>query len=347
MNDDDWEEDQTIANDDDPEAAPRYEIVNYPADTTLSGYLEMWNRDELEIPKFQRSYVWDQTRASKLIESFLLGLPVPGVFLFKERESSKYLLIDGQQRIQTVINFLTEKFNERIFRLRNVDEVWNGKTFSELSEHEQFNLNGSVMRATIIQQINPEDRSSIYYIFERLNTGGVNLSSMEIRQCISYAPAIAMLKQANKVDSWRQILGKKQEDKRLRDVELVLRCLALADSSVQYEKPMNSFLNSYAEQMKKFDSQTLDDIQQKFETCCDQILEALGPTPFSLRGRLNYGLLDAVLSTVYSGKSTEGLKSSFDALLSTDGFEDLITQNTSDTSVVRKRIDIARSVLGD
>ena len=110
---------------------------------------------------------------------------------------------------------------------------------------------------------------------------------------------------------------------------------------------MNSFLNSYAEQMKKFDSQTLDDIQQKFETCCDQILEALGPTPFSLRGRLNYGLLDAVLSTVYSGKSTEGLKSSFDALLSTDGFEDLITQNTSDTSVVRKRIDIARSVLGD
>ena len=64
------------------------------------------------------------------------------------------------------------------------------------------------MRATIIQQLKPNDSSSIYHIFERLNTGGVNLNPMEIRQCIGYQPFIQMLEQVDRVDSWRAVLGK-------------------------------------------------------------------------------------------------------------------------------------------
>ncbi len=71
------------AEEDEALPAPRYEIFSYPADTTLKGYLDQWNNDQLYVPPFQRNYIWDQTRASKLVESFLLGLPVPPVFLFK------------------------------------------------------------------------------------------------------------------------------------------------------------------------------------------------------------------------------------------------------------------------
>ena len=78
---DDLEYEQTEEpEEDEPLPAPTYEIFSYPADTTLKGYLDQWNNDQLFIPRFQRKYVWDQTRASKLIESFILGLLVPPSF---------------------------------------------------------------------------------------------------------------------------------------------------------------------------------------------------------------------------------------------------------------------------
>ena len=77
-----------------------YEIFSYPADTTLKGYLDQWDNKQLFIPQFQRNYVWDQTRASKLIESFLVGLPVPPVFLYKPATTKSFWIIDGHQRIR-------------------------------------------------------------------------------------------------------------------------------------------------------------------------------------------------------------------------------------------------------
>ena len=74
----------------------RYEISYYPSDMTLKGYQDKWDAQQLVIPDFQRAYVWDQIRASKLVESFLLGLPVPGVFLYRERTTNRLLVIDGQ-----------------------------------------------------------------------------------------------------------------------------------------------------------------------------------------------------------------------------------------------------------
>ncbi len=83
-----WEVEETEeSSEQEAEPAQKFEIMNYPADTTLSGYLEMWDRNELKVPDFQRAFIWDRVKASKLIESFLLGLPVPGVFLLKKRKA--------------------------------------------------------------------------------------------------------------------------------------------------------------------------------------------------------------------------------------------------------------------
>lgn len=324
------------------EAEPKlqYEIMNYPADFTLQGYVDLWDKKQLIVPEFQREYVWDRGKASKLVESFLLGLPVPGTFLYKERSSSQYLIIDGQQRITSLIRYIKGTFDENVFRLKNVEDRFEGKQFSDLSEEDQFKLKGMVLRATIIQQINPNDDTSIYHIFERLNTGGVNLNPMEVRQCVSYGPFVSTLKQANALQPWRELIGQPKLDKRLRDVELVLRCLALSEEGDEYEKPMKGFLNEYMEAQRDEDTK-FDQLIKNFDETCQYVLKELGPKPFHLRGRLNYGALDAIMATTLKGIRPNNLASKFATLLKDDEFNTAITYNTSDESVVETRLNKA------
>lgn len=334
-------------------SAPQYEIFSYPADTTLKGYLEQWNNDQLEIPPFQRDYVWDQTRASKLIESFLLGLPVPPVFLYKSAGRKAFWIIDGNQRIHSIVYFQKGFFGEQKFRLKGVDPRWLGKTFEDLTGEEKFHLQTAVLRAIVIQQTNPEDHSSVYHIFERLNTGGIRLNPMEVRQCVYAGGFIVTLKEKNKLEAWRKIIGIDNPDKRLKDVELLLRVIALFRSLKSYEKPMKGFLNQCAIDFKIREEgkdraaakEEADKIFERFEDTCNAILEQLGPKPFHLRGRLNYSALDAVMVAVMTNGNKDDLKDKFEALTKNDEFLKAVSFNTSDESVVRTRINLALSHL--
>lgn len=343
---DDWDVEETEEKpEDEQEPSLKYEIMNYPADITLGGYVEHWDRNELTVPDFQRMYVWDRVKASKLVESFLLGLPVPGVFLYKERNGTGYLIIDGQQRIVSLIRFIKGTFEDAKFRLKSVDKRYDGKSFDDLTDEEKFKLKGQTLRATIIQQINPLDDTSIYHVFERLNTGGVNLNPMEVRQCVSFGPFVSALKEMNALPSWRLIIGKPKLDKRLRDVELVLRCLALAEDHQKYEKPMKGFLNGYMEKCRGSDDYKA--VILNFKASCDYVLGELGEKPFHLRGRLNYGALDSVMSAVLTDVNTEGLDEKFKLLRSDSDYNDAITFNTSDEAAVENRLDRAFEILAD
>ena len=230
-----WDVEESDSSDTESEDNLSYDISHYPADITLEGYKSRFEKGSLLVPKYQRNYVWDQVRASKLIESFLLGLPVPGVFLYKERKSNKLQIIDGQQRIMSAIKFLEGKFDDnRVFKLKNIREPWNGKSFSQLSEADQDQLENMVLRATIIQQLDPMDDSSVYHIFERLNTGGIRLNSMEVRKCIYEGDAFDTIERLNDNPTWRKILGKEKRDNRLRDAELALRVVCLARNWENY-----------------------------------------------------------------------------------------------------------------
>ncbi|UIJ44616.1 DUF262 domain-containing protein [Sphingomonas cannabina] len=343
----DWDVEPTEdAPEEEQEPKLEYEIMNYPADITLAGYVDLWDRKELTVPPFQRMYVWDRIKASKLVESFLLGLPVPGTFLYKERVKAGYLIIDGQQRITSLIRFIKGTFDETVFRLKNVHPRYEGKSFSDLSEDEQFKLKGVTLRATIIQQIDPQDDTSIYQVFERLNTGGVNLNPMEVRQCVSYGPFVDALKKMNEVDSWRKIIGQPKIDKRLRDVELVLRCLALSEKGSAYEKPMKGFLNKYMEDRRGDDSD-YDNLIYNFKISSDYILSQLGEKPFHLRGRLNYGALDSIMAAVLADIAPSDLNERFMALREDTAYDAAITYNTSDESVVELRLAKAIEYLSE
>lgn len=345
-----WDYDKTEESEIDEQDVFNYQISSYPADITLKGYEDKWDKKQLTIPEFQRNYVWDQVKASKLIESFLLGLPVPGVFLYKNRVTNKLAVIDGQQRILSAIRYFKNEFDEKIFRLKHVLPQWEGKTYQELDESDRFQLDDTVLRATVVQQLDPEDDSSIYHIFERLNTGGINLNPMEIRKCVYFGKLIELLETLNKNENWRVIIAKPKEDKRLRDVELVLRILALDQDWNHYSKPMKGFLNRFMAQTNSLNEEELElkleQLSEKFLDACRVVKENLPPKPFHLRGRINYAAMDSIFVAVMSlDHVPEDLNSRYDQLIDDEDFINTATINTSDDSTLQARFSKAIEIL--
>ena len=140
-----------------------YEIRTLGADFSLELYSQKIDSKEIRIPDFQRKYVWSVKKASKLIESFLLGLPVPQVFLFQEASKRDLLVVDGQQRLLTADFFLrgTHQDEKTPFRLRGVKRKWEGKTFGDLEEGDKRRLRNYILRATIFEQTDPADNKSV------------------------------------------------------------------------------------------------------------------------------------------------------------------------------------------
>jgi Protein of unknown function DUF262 len=338
--------------DEEDEALPpsNYEIFSYPADTTLKGYLDQWDKGQLFIPKFQRNFVWDQTRASKLIESFIVGLPVPPVFLYKPATTKSFWIIDGHQRIRTIVDFQKGIFGESKFKLKGVDPRWLGKAFSELNETERFAFETTVLRAVVIQQTNPKDNSSIYKIFERLNTGGLRLNAMEVRQCVYESDLLSKLKELNKLKEWRELIGLQKVDKRLKDVELLLRVVSLYRASEAYEKPMKGFLNNCADYFKKKeekkDTEEANAVLALLNKTLTGTRAALGERPFHLRGRLNYSALDATIVALMTTGISKNTKAQYDKLVANEEFLKSASYDTSDESVLKKRFSLALNAFG-
>lgn len=326
----------------------RYEIAAYPTDFTIRVLYDKWRAGQLIIPDFQRRYVWSLPQASRFIESFLLGLPIPQVFLYRERSSPKMIVVDGQQRLSTIAKFYDGRFDEnRKFRLRGVSDHWNNKSYEDLSEDDRYHLDDCTLRSIVIQQLLPNDNTSMYRIFERLNTGGTQLNAMEIRKALYFGSGYDLLDRLNEDENWRKLIGMPTPDNRLRDVEIILRILALARRQDEYSSSMKKFITDYMEFLSKEDEDSLNLIEQRFKEACQTIYEQLGAKPFHLRGPLNLAAIDSVMATTV--KSLESLqpnlKDKFDELREDSTFQDSITSNTSHTDVVNLRFNTVRAFL--
>ena len=205
--------------------ATEYDIFVYPSDFTLQGLYDKWNTNSIRVPEFQRKYIWTKQKASRLVESFLLGLPVPNIFLYQERTTAHQLVIDGQQRLYSAFYYFKGVFPDgTLFRLtNNINQRWQNRSFEELEEADKFRLQDSILRATVVRQLHPNDDTSIFHIFERLNTANTPLTSQEIRNCVYHGSFNNLLIRLNEnISSWRRIIGKPSPDVRQRDIELML-----------------------------------------------------------------------------------------------------------------------------
>ncbi len=161
------------------------------------------------------------------------------------------MVVDGQQRLRTIYYFLRGTFEDGTpFRLTSVKQEWEGKSYSDLSEQDKRKLKNSILRATIFEQTDPQDHSSVFEIFERLNTGGMALTLQEIRNCVISGSLNKFLEDLNNHVSWRTLLNKSSPDSRMKDIEMMLRFFALKEGWVHYKKPMKDFISEFMRENK-------------------------------------------------------------------------------------------------
>jgi len=334
-----------------PAVAPiQYDISSFGADYDVEGLVKRLERGDILIPPFQRNYVWSFKDASRFIESLLLGLPVPGIFLAKESDSNRLLVLDGQQRLKTLQFFYNGFFNpqedskkQQVFKLFSVQPKFEGLTYQTLDEQDRVKLNDSLIHATIIKQESPhDDDTSVYHVFDRLNSTGRRLTPQEIRTAIDHGKLIDLIKELNEHGSWREIYGKRNS--RLKDQELILRFLALFFDGQQYQRPMNEFLNKFSKKHKDADDIFLQQARGVFTETIDVLSEAVGRSAFRPISTINAAAFDSITvglaRRLQKGpiNKIQEVTSAYNELLSDTDYLKLISQSTSDESNVEARI---------
>lgn len=335
----------------------KYDIILSAADLTTEDLNKKMIDGIIIIPKFQRNYVWNLKQASRLIDSFMVGLPIPPIFLYVQ-QNNKFLLIDGGQRLRTIQYFYSGIFNPEqnpktsiIFRLEgsNDGNTIAGKTFNEFTDDDQQFFKNQVLRAIIIRQIEPNDKSSIYHIFERLNTGGTQLQDQEVRNCVYQGELNSLLIHLNDYHSWRLILGKPQNLPRQKDVQLILRYMTLLYRSDMYQRPMKDFLSSFMANNQNPPQKFLNLETERFEKICDILIDKMGERPLNKIGAFPTAIFDSIF--VALGRNYKiipnDLKDRIDSLRRNEDFCIVTTKGTMDAGVIRKRIELAEKYIFD
>jgi hypothetical protein len=333
----------------DEEVLPfRYSITAYGKDYPVDGLVKRVRTQAISIPSFQRQYVWKKPQADRFIESLLLGLPIPGIFLAEDPDSDKLLVLDGQQRLRTLQYFYDGKWKRGPFALSNVQERYKGLTYEDLSENDRIRLDDSSLHATIVRQDEPsEDQSSVYFVFERINTGGTPLAPQEIRACLYQGALNDLLAQLNENADWREVIGRPSP--RLKDQELILRFFALYYERDRYQRPMKEFLNEYMGRHRSLKRLSAERLTEQFTDTIAVVEAALGPGAFRPKAGTNAAVFDSVMVGLATRldrgpiKDDDGVAGAYLRLLRNDDYIHAYSRSTADEEQVEQRIDLAIS----
>jgi hypothetical protein len=339
----------------------QFSITSYGADYPVDGLVKRLEDNDIIIPKFsmqpeegqttvgfQREFVWKKFQSDRFIESLLLGLPVPSIFLVKE-PNGKFLVLDGQQRLRTLQGFYAGVFQGIQFKLDSVQAQWVDKTYKTLHPDDRRRLDNSILHAIIVRQDEPtQDQSSVYLIFERLNAGGTILQPQEIRVALYHGDFASLLSKLNENKAWRTLYGRKSS--RLKDIELILRFLGLYFHAGSYKKPMKGFLNRYMAANRDLTRQSEDIIRPIFEKTVSAILEGIGPYAFHPYGStVNAAVLESVMYGVASRISIgplttpQSLRDIYKELLKSISYKLAVSRATADEESVSNRLAEAKA----
>lgn len=252
-------------------------VVLEKADRSLSE-LHRWYKNGRIIvdPEWQRNYVWDRIRASKLIESFLIDIPVPVIYMAKN--SQKYEVIDGLQRLTSVF-----KYFDNEYPLKGIEIITelNGKTFREIDSYYQSKLEDSVLRSFELSSGNSDMH---FIVFERINTGSVKLNDMEIRNCLFRGPLNNLLKELSTNNDFVSALSQRGHKDRMQDRALVLRFLAFYERTHhKCDKGLKKFLNEFLETYRFASADKIEEYRKIFSKCMKASLTVFGNSAFRLK----------------------------------------------------------------
>lgn len=328
-------------------------------------------------PEYQRRHRWDNTTSSRLIESLILNIPIPTVYISQDvdvdietnSEEFRYSVIDGQQRLTAIKNFLKNKFS--LEGLESLEEL-NGCYYKDLPPFltrrlEERSIKCLRIDSTLDSQIKLD-------IFERLNSGSVKLEPQELRNAVFSGKFNNLIKELSQNINFRQLLQINNDSpesnnkvRKMEDVEIVLRFFALInDRYTRFkktkEKGFSNFLNESLEEFNDYDDLQITSMKSAFEKTMRFINTIFGSTMFSkykiseetgelkLQSKFNIAVYDSFATAIHDALS-EGIdindkKENLLALFFNKEFYDSISGSYLDTNKLRYRIETAKNVLG-
>ena len=336
-------------------------VVSEPADWTISSLREKWEGNTLDLqPHFQREYVWalKPELPSRLIESVLLKIPIPPLY-FGRIDGGKLEVIDGQQRLTTLIDFVTNKFPlQRLTRMPSLK----GLRFRDLSEEYQEKIKGTPIRTVVIDAGKNTDLR--YEIFERLNRGSMALNEQELRNCVYRGRFNVLLSELEEDPKWRIVKGGDAPEPRFKEREMILRFLALANRIDFYTGGLKRFLNDYMAKWAPHDPAAIDEQAQMFRQTMQNVSIVFGPNsgrlynvpPGGPAGRWDTKFSIAALEIQASAllrqdpakvqQVSDQIREHFLFLLLTDkAMQDAISQHTSGGAATKLRWTKLKSVV--
>jgi len=350
------------------EIPSRQKIYTDKGDPEIESLYGKYKRGKLTLqPDFQRHFVWDKKKCSRLIESAFLDIPLPVIYLSEEKNGKEYI-IDGQQRLTAFFSFIDGNFlNGEAFRLTGlkVFKELNKKLFKELDEELQDKIKYCKIRTiTFKRESNPDLK---FEIFERLNTGAVSLNYQELRNCIYRGPYNNLLKTLSQDKDFMYLLRLKNPEKRMRDIELVSRFAAFYHATyLNYKPSIRRFLDKDMEKHQFLKETEAIELRNAFKNAVTIIRSLLdthafkrfykgderNPNGYWEPKRFNASLYDILMDS-FSREDKNKVYQHLDLIrealihlmISNQEFIDSIELSTSSVQAVMIRFDKWRSTL--
>lgn len=342
--------------DDDGSELPPSDIVTINELRSCADLIRLYDngKGKLEIqPDFQRDIVWDKAAQTRFIDSLTKQLPIPSLCFSLDYKTQKRLVIDGLQRMQSIINFLT-KDDWRLSKLEDIDSRISGKKVADIKESnpdifeivENVTLPITVLRCDYSKE---SHNNYLFTIFHRLNSGGKKLNNQEIRNCIYNGVFNEFLKECNKYVKWRILLKLRDDDSyRFRHEEILLRFFAFFDDKEKYTGRLAKFLNLYMLKHKDLNKDSLKIKKQLFESTVDEIFEKISDessldVSITVLETLMYGIAKNL--TQIQNSTKENVKVRYDLLLRSDPLsEENLMAGLSNKDKVNERLNESESI---
>ncbi len=248
-------------------------VSSQPHDWTISALRDKFDRGQIDLqPHYQREYVWEQKPElpSRLIESLLLQIPIPPLY-FVRLDTGKIEVVDGQQRLTTLLQFVSNKF--KLQKLQKLGSL-NGKLFRDLSDRDQEKITDATIRSIVIDAGGNYDLR--YEVFERLNRGSMPLNEQEIRNCAYRGPFCDLLAELEGDANWRRVKGSEKPDARFKEREMILRFFAFTNRIEHYGGNLKKFLNDYMGKYAPKEQLKVDELGILFRQTMQNVYTAFG-----------------------------------------------------------------------
>jgi hypothetical protein len=257
-------------------------IIWQAKDFSIREFQTMKQDGDLDLqPPYQRKFVMDIKLSSRLVESILMDVPIPVVYLAEEN-SGVYSIIDGQQRLTTFVSFLEGSFPDgRNFSLSglNVLKELNKKSFADLDKDLQTKIKTTTIHSIVIKKESNEDIK--FEIFERLNTGSIKLNEDEIRNSVYRGPYIQLLSELGEDAVFHKLVAKDNLKKRMIYRGMILRFFALSEKSyLNYKPSIKQFSNKELRDNRYMNENKVAEYKDKFKHCLDLVSIVFGDKAF-------------------------------------------------------------------